>query len=219
VKLALPVQPDLSEELELPAAIEGLDMASGLRRVLGKKHVYLSMLRRFVEGQKSVLVDIRNALQRDDPSVAERLAHTLKGASGTIGAACVQQLAAELEDALKLHQSQEELKNHLAAIRGPFAALMSELDQKLPVEIGQLVSSKDSISIGQIKSVCDRLKFLLCEGDSEALDVLQANSNLFSLASPAQYTALVADIRAFKFPEAVITLRSFMESLPSVEVV
>jgi PAS domain S-box-containing protein len=76
-KLATPRQLHLPDEPALPSNIEGLDMVSGLRRVLGKKQVYLSMLRRFVAGQKSVVVDIDNALVRDDPALAERLAHTL----------------------------------------------------------------------------------------------------------------------------------------------
>ena len=131
-KLANPGHRDLAEELELPSDIEGLDMVSGLRRVLGKKPIYLSMLRRFVAGQKAVVVDIYNALMRDDPPAAERLAHTLKGASGTIGAVGVQQLAAELEDAIKLHRPREEIEVHLAAVRAPLETLVTQLSQKLP---------------------------------------------------------------------------------------
>jgi CheY-like chemotaxis protein len=215
-KLASPVHPDLPDDQKLPFTIEGLDMVSGLRRVLGKKHAYLSMLRRFVAGQKSVVVDIYNALIRDDPPLAERLAHTLKGASGTIGAAGVQQLAAELEDAIKRDLPREELEVHLAAVRAPLESLMSELVQKLPAEMVEMVAVMDS---GQINSVCDLLLTLLSEGDSEALEVLDAHASLFRCAFPAQHPVLMASIRAFDFPSAVVTLRSMMETLPAEDFV
>jgi PAS domain S-box-containing protein len=214
--IAISGQPNLTEEQALPSNIEGLDMVSGLRRVLGKKHVYLSMLRRFVTGQKSVVVDIYNALMRDDPLLAERLAHTLKGASGTIGAAGVQHLAAELEDAIRRHQPRETIEMHLVAVRFPFESLIAELEKKLPAEIAQMAAMVDP---GQIKSVCDQLLCLLIEGDSEAFDVLEAHATLFGSALPVQYPVLMAAIGAFDFPSALKTLRSVMETLPSDELV
>jgi PAS domain S-box-containing protein len=209
-KLAIPGQPDLPEELELPSNIEGLDMVSGLRRVLGKKHVYLSMLRRFVAGQKSVVVDIYNALIRDDPPVAERLAHTLKGASGTIGAAGVQQLAAELEDAIKRHRPREELEVHLAAVRVPLDTLVTQLSQKLPAEKEQVADAVDSERLTQ---VCTQLIALLREGDSEATDVFEVHADLLGTAFPAQFAAMAAAIRAFDFPTTLITLSAAANTL------
>src|SRR5665647_2465698 len=51
-------KPQVVADVDLPSGIEGLDMADGLRRVLGKKPLYLSMLRLFVVGQKSVVAQI-----------------------------------------------------------------------------------------------------------------------------------------------------------------
>ena len=92
------------EDADLPSGIDGLDMANGLRRVLGKKPLYLSMLRKFVAGQKSATAEILKALEGNDWDTAERLAHTLKGVSGNIGATGLQQLAEKLEAAIKERQ-------------------------------------------------------------------------------------------------------------------
>jgi CheY-like chemotaxis protein len=204
-KPANPGHPDTPEEPKLPSDIEGLDMVSGLRRVLGKKQVYLSMLRRFVAGQKSVVVDIYNALIRDDPPTAERLAHTLKGASGTIGAAGVQQLAAELEDAIKRHRPREALEVHLAALRVPLETLVTQLNQKLPAEKAELANTVDS---ERLKLVCTQLMALLQDGDSAAADVFEVHADLLGTAFPAQFPAMASSIHAFDFPSTLIMIRA-----------
>ncbi|TRZ67938.1 MAG: response regulator, partial [Rhodocyclaceae bacterium] len=94
---------------ELPGDVAGLDVANGLRRVLGKKSLYLSMLRKFVAGQKGAPDEIRAALAADDSATAERLAHTAKGVAGNIGATEVQQHAAVPEAVLKARRPRGEI--------------------------------------------------------------------------------------------------------------
>ena len=82
-------------------AIEGLDVRTGLSYVMGSGALYLSLLRKFVPGQRDTVAKIRAALDDGDPVTAERLAHTLKGVAGTIGAGALQALAAEADRRLK----------------------------------------------------------------------------------------------------------------------
>ncbi|MFM7192756.1 MAG: response regulator, partial [Microcystaceae cyanobacterium] len=77
--------------------IPQLDTQDGLRRVLGKKTLYLSMLRKFLASQSSFQSQITAALETGDHQTAERLAHTLKGVAGNIGANAVQEAARQLE--------------------------------------------------------------------------------------------------------------------------
>jgi PAS domain S-box-containing protein len=214
--LANPGRTKLPVELELPSDIDGLDMVSGLRRVLGKKTVYLSMLRRFVVAQKSFAADICMALIHEDSALAERLAHTLKGASGTIGAAGVQQLAAELEDAIKRHRPLEELEAHLATVRVPLEALFTQLNQKLPAETKEVAVAVDSV---QLKQVCNQLEALLGEGDSEAAEVFDVHAGLLGAAFPAEFPAMATAIRRFDFPTTLIMLlaaeNTLLAGLPS----
>ncbi|MEI6721428.1 MAG: response regulator, partial [Betaproteobacteria bacterium] len=67
----------------LPEHIEGLDVAAGLRRVMGKQARYVSLLRDFVATQADAPARIEAALAASDPATAERMAHTLKGLAGT----------------------------------------------------------------------------------------------------------------------------------------
>jgi two-component system, sensor histidine kinase and response regulator len=80
-------------DADLPMGVPGLDMEAGLRRVIGKRHLYLAMLRKFVISQKDAPAQVERALDAGDWNTAERLAHTARGVAGNIGAIEVQAAA------------------------------------------------------------------------------------------------------------------------------
>lgn len=209
-QLAVSAGPDTAPTVQLPLAIAGLDMVAGLRRVLGKKTVYLALLRRYVAGQKSVVADIRHVLDRDDPSTAERLAHTLKGASGTVGATGVQQLAAELEAAIQSNSPPDVLQARLAAVGAPLETLLADLERALPAETAMVAAAGDP---ERVKQVCAQLSALLAQGDSEASDVFDAHALLLGAAFPAQFAAMAASIRTFDFPATLVALQAGVAAL------
>ena len=77
--------------------LPGIDLASGLRRVLGKQQAYLGLLGKFAKGQRQFVGQLRQALGDGDRERAERLAHSLRGLAGNLGAAQLQAQAGELE--------------------------------------------------------------------------------------------------------------------------
>jgi HPt (histidine-containing phosphotransfer) domain-containing protein len=202
---AAEVKPQAAQDADLPSGIEGLDMANGLRRVLGKKPLYLSMLRKFVAGQKSATAEILKALESDDWGTAERLAHTLKGVSGNIGATGLQQLAEKIETAIKERQPRKAVDNRLDELKKPLENLIAQLEQKLPEEQG-----KTAVTVNQekLKAVCDKLEALLADYDSEAGDVLDANADLLNAAFPNHYRKIDDGIRSFDFEAALAALRA-----------
>jgi two-component system sensor histidine kinase/response regulator len=124
----------IPQDVELPSGIKGLDIANGLRRVLGKKPLYLSMLRKFVSGQKSVTESIRKALDENQWDVAERLAHSLKGGSASIGATDLQQLAVKVETAIKERHTQSQIDEQLKELKKKLDDFVAQLELKLPQE-------------------------------------------------------------------------------------
>jgi PAS domain S-box-containing protein len=94
---------------DLPA-IEGLDTKDGLTRVAGNRKLYLKLLRQFVEQQGPALDQISAALLGGDIALAERLAHTLKGVAGNIGAKTVQAAAGALEKWIRNQAGSTELE-------------------------------------------------------------------------------------------------------------
>ncbi|MDB5875077.1 MAG: hypothetical protein JWQ07_4519 [Ramlibacter sp.] len=113
---------------ELPQGIPGLDMDLGLARMSGKRSLYLAMLGRYVAGQSTVCAQMQQALTNGDIPTAERLAHTTKGVSGSIGATVIEDLARVLEQSLQECQPPADVQRRLRDLEGPLAELTSALE-------------------------------------------------------------------------------------------
>ena len=87
-------------DMRLPE-IEGLDAVAGLKRVGGKKDLYLKLLKKFYSEYADIPREIETALSTGDHELARRLAHTIKGVAGNIGLVNIQVLAGELEAIIK----------------------------------------------------------------------------------------------------------------------
>ena len=96
-----PLQRSPEEDSHDLPSIAGLDTKDGLSRVGGNRKLYLKLLGQFIEQQGPAIEQIADALTRKDIALAERLAHTLKGVAGNIGATHVQSAAGALEKLIR----------------------------------------------------------------------------------------------------------------------
>jgi len=118
--------PDAALRAQL-AAIPDLDMAAGLRLVRDKLTSYRRVLQLFADSHGEDVRQLDELLRQGELVAAEKIAHALKGAAGTIGATTIQALAGELDLALKrgdgeavqtaLSALAERLPNLLAALQ------------------------------------------------------------------------------------------------------
>ncbi|MHB1117367.1 PAS domain S-box protein [Sideroxydans sp.] len=193
----------LPQEIELPSAIEGLDMSNGLRRVLGKKSLYLSMLRKFVAGQKSAAQEITRAMDDGLWELAERLAHSLKGVAGNIGANHLQQQAGYLESAIKQRQDRNVIDEKLHGLKKQLDYFVDQLQQKLPPD---QVKTAVVVDMNELERVCEQLKSLLLDDDATAGDILETNADLLSAAFPVHIRKIEDRIHAFDYETALSLL-------------
>lgn len=107
--------------------IEGLDVRSGLSRVMGRSTLYLSLLRKFPANQGDTVAQIRQAIDAGDWTKAERMAHTLKGVAGTIGANALQALADDVDQKLKKQEERATVDEALDQLETVLLRLNSEL--------------------------------------------------------------------------------------------
>jgi CheY-like chemotaxis protein len=198
-------KPKVEEDRELPFDIKGLDLNSGLRRMLGKKSLYLTMLRKFAAGQKSTPAEIMLALDSNDWMTAERLAHTLKGVAGNISATALQQLAENLETVIKARSDRQVIDFTIDLLKLSLESLVLQLEQKLPA-----LKSKIAVVVvpEKLKEVCDKLDALLSDDDTKAADVMNANVDLLHTAFPNHYGKIDEGILACDFEAALAALRS-----------
>jgi CheY-like chemotaxis protein len=85
----------------------GISVKAGLPRVAGNIKLYKSILTKFYCDYSAVTQEIKGALGKKDQELAQRLAHTVKGVSGNIGAEDLYVVAGELEAAIKDEKTDE----------------------------------------------------------------------------------------------------------------
>jgi two-component system sensor histidine kinase/response regulator len=195
---------------KIPQGIEGLDTKNGLQRVLGKQDLYLSMMRKFVTGQKDTVAEIRTNLRNGDLVTAERLAHTTKGVAGNIGATKVQALAADIERSIRELEPRDILDSRLTALARPLADLVAAMEAALPAPQRPLQISVDKV---KLRAVCIRLDALLADDDAAAADLLNENADLLSSAFPNSFHRMDDAIKSFNFEAARSVLTDAVTSV------
>jgi signal transduction histidine kinase/DNA-binding response OmpR family regulator len=86
-----------AEDLPIPALEPPLDLPAALRIVDGDPNLLLDLVTMFLEDHPKAVAELEDAINREDASCTERLAHSLKGAVATFGAHTAYSLAYELE--------------------------------------------------------------------------------------------------------------------------
>src|SRR5450759_163510 len=110
--------------------LPGVNVAESVRRIGGSVTLYFSLLDKFRVNQRNFATSFREALTADDRSTAERLAHTLRGIAGTLGAETLQDLAKLLESSIKKEES-GEVDSLLARVDKELATFIASIDQVL----------------------------------------------------------------------------------------
>ncbi|WP_151446455.1 response regulator [Lacisediminimonas profundi] len=205
---AVGAAPD-ANEARLPEDVPGLDIADGLRRVLGKRQFYQSLLRKFVDGQKSVPEQVAAALDSGDDQLAERLAHTTAGVAGNVGAGEAASAARALETAIREQRPRAELDELLETLHARLTVVIEELDRQLP----PVTTATGAIDRHALATVCDQLLKLLEAGDPAATRLAQENSDLLGQGLAEHYPAFAQAVTAFDFENALELLVKARDSL------
>jgi two-component system sensor histidine kinase/response regulator len=187
--------------------IPGLDTEGGLKRVMGNLRLYMDLLGRYVEGQKDAPERIRRALDDGDLGLAERLAHTLKGVSGNIGAGEVERLAGDIEAAIAGAAARPGIDEALGRLSVMLAGTMERISGAIAAS-GPGVRAEAAARRGKaglpLGDILATLSHFLEHDDSEALDYIESTRDeLSELCDRALLARLEASIRSFDFPAAL----------------
>jgi two-component system, sensor histidine kinase and response regulator len=116
--------------------IAGLDTASGLKLLRGKLPLYRRLLGQFAVNHEHDMTTLRQHLAQGDRGEAERLAHTLKGASASLCITAIQHSAGDLEGAIKAGQKEiidpliDLVEDELHRICPAILAALAAVDEK-----------------------------------------------------------------------------------------
>jgi two-component system, sensor histidine kinase and response regulator len=192
--------------------IAGLDVDLGLRRAMGKMDLYQTLLRKFAAGQGTFAHDVSEALMQADLVTAERLAHTLKGVCGTVGATALQRQAQALEAAINAPASMDLVEAKLAEVASSVQALVEGINAGLG-DVLRPTASEDRMNAinadaENLQMVCQALATLLREFDASAGAMLETHAASLRAAFQNDYTTIEKSVRNFEFEAALYTLQA-----------
>ena len=211
----------LQQLLSAPAAagelprLPGVDTAQGLAQTGGKAARYLDMLQRFQRGQAEAPQQIEAAMRAGDQELAVRLAHTLRGTAGTLGAEGVQRMAAELEAALKsgnaawrqrLGETQAQLAPLVAALAAHFGAADAAA---APSPSSGSQRARPVVPAALLQTLAQQVG----NYDSQATETVAQLRDLLGTAAPAALLQLDECVMNFAFDEATQLLPQLQDLL------
>ncbi|CAK0743302.1 two-component system, sensor histidine kinase and response regulator [Gammaproteobacteria bacterium] len=191
--------------------ISGLDIRAGLRRVMNNRPLYLSMLRMFFETQKSIPDLIVTALDTGNWEEAERMTHTLKGVSGSIGAHKLQKEVALLESLIKEKSQRTILDDQLSIVITYLVPLIVDLEEKLP-PITRAIPNV-IVDVSQVKDICAKLANQLINDDFGVHKTLETNADVLKVTFGEDYHKIEEGIRSFDFDSALQVLKNVAEQV------
>jgi two-component system sensor histidine kinase/response regulator len=200
-----------AQSADEPLNINGIDVKSALKRTGGNRKRYEALVRRFAQQQTGTVAEIRKALSVGDAATAERAAHSLKGAAGTLGAITLSEAAAKAETAIKTGQGIDTaLTSLFADLDAVIGAIRAALPKVVPTNGGG-GASRDSAGVVEPLT---QLKRLLESDDGEASDfMIDVRSNLSGVLTNTEIETLSELVGDFNFEAALKCLSAIADRL------
>nr|BFE98258.1 hypothetical protein GCM10020185_87940 [Pseudomonas brassicacearum subsp. brassicacearum] len=192
----------------LPAELPGIDQRAGLATCMGKVDLYLRLLRKFSSSHRAFSTEFLAARGDDDRSAPTRLAHTLRGTAGNIGARDVASAAADLEQACLTGAKEEVVADRLLAVEHCLNLVLEGL-----VGIAEPQPSTESVQMShsdaELQVRLAQVRDLLAESDTQVLTVLHQLQGLASDPRLAeQLRRIVRHAEQFDFDQALELLEN-----------
>ena len=205
-------QAETSPEVSLKIA--GLDTVAGIARVGGNLKIYTNILKKFRSHHADAAKEIKEAVEKADFESAERIAHTIKGVAGNIGANAIFKIAVELDALLKKAQENKEVANasRLETLLNELAttttSLISEINTSECVAGEKEEGDKKEVDPAKFAELTAKLAELLEDDDSEAQECLE---ELMAMANHPELKEMSEMVGDYEFEEALELLQEFVK--------
>jgi HPt (histidine-containing phosphotransfer) domain-containing protein len=179
-------------------SIAGIDTERGLKLTGDKLERYESLLREFAKQEAGAVEQMRTALAAGDAATAQRGAHSLKGAAGTLGATTLAKAAAKAETAIKNGRGVDKALRSLSV---SLKAVVEAISAALPTR-SHRVANQDSIDPAVVLSPA-QLKLLLENYDGAAVKfTVQARPSLSRVLTRSEIETLSELVGKYDFVAA-----------------
>jgi two-component system, sensor histidine kinase and response regulator len=201
-------------DLDLPDSLPGLEIESGVNRVGGNKKLYVDLLKKFSNNQSTAIESIQKALEDSDQELATRLAHTLKGVAGNIGAMDLHEEARLLETEIKENPSEKINNELLVSTQKALDGVIASIARLEKEDSGDIPASDEPIDPDQVKAMIKELDTLLKDDDTEAAEIVNSLVEMYrGREEQSQFESLARSIDQYDFEKALDQLKSLNDSL------
>jgi two-component system sensor histidine kinase/response regulator len=195
-------------------AVDGLDSADGLRRVGGNATLYVKLLRQFASQQADAVGEIRVALAANDNETATRLAHTLKGVAGNLGARDVQDAAAAVETLLRDGSGAVAIDRALAQLATVLDPFLARLGAALAMTAA-VAAAPPAVAAVHTRAAAAQLTKLFADFDTSAVAFAEENqASLRPAFDAATWQQFLRHTQEFSYADAQVLLDQVLARLP-----
>ena len=203
---------------DLPQALPGIDMAQGLGRINNNKKLYKRLLLKVRRDYADAAEQLSSLIKDNALEDAQRLAHSIKGVAGNLGAKKLQNAAQAVEAALKplpvqLLPSKEEIEQfafEMAVVQKGLAMLKEE---EKPRDVPDKITGTGHL----IQSIDALMPFLK---KRQAKQVRLCVAQLNALGWPGQFSQDIRNLsklsERYKFKEMLPIVQAVYEKLEAL---
>jgi len=192
--------------------VEEIDIEAGIARVGGKKEFYFKLLSDFYADHENDLKLMDEAITDGDVNKAQRIIHTLKGISGSLGAEAFQIVAKDVDGILK-EENIQKYKEYFPKLTAEFKLLISEIKQL--IETNELeMENQIKGNSKEVYKMIENLKTMIKDMNPDAEDQAEKLSvQLNEKDSQKLAMILVKQVSEFEFDEANDTLQQIQTKM------
>ena len=201
----------LQDDQSLPD-LPGIDVQNSIIRIGGSVRRYKQLLAKFVENQGNVDENIQQALDSGDKEEALRLAHSLKGVAGNVGALDLHGHAKNLEACIKDNDTNQikidlqQLADSLQHTCQVLAPILESTDHQVPLD-------HIDINLADLAPRIKKLQQYLVDWDMEAQSVLQDICQFVSGSKLAQsFDQVATHVNAYANEKALAELEKIIKN-------
>ncbi len=230
VQWVKPGERDIPRELQKKGSIEqnhpgsegfphipDIDIPAGLLRVGGNEKLYKSLLVKFYEEYSGTPEQIRDSIAQKDMQLGSRLAHTVKGVAGNLGAQVLQEASADLETAIK-GGDPDTITERLDLFEHTIRSVMNGLKGFVNAEEDRGEKKREDKETGDVETLGELLEKLQSFiGKRRPKPCMEMLSEIDRYAWPEELMAdieqLLTLIKKYKFKEGQHVVESLLGQL------
>jgi PAS domain S-box-containing protein len=205
--------------VELPERLDGVNIEAGLRCVAGNRQLYRRLLLDFLRDFADSANRLAEQLEQSDLETPKRLAHTVKGVAGNLGAQALQEVARDIENALhkQAPARAKELRPAFAReLERVITAIASGVTPEAPAQDRQDQDDAPPLAPATIEALTPlfaSLAALLRDNDMEAATLLEEIKPQAQDHYAAALHAVEQAVSDLEFDEAGAALRRLADKM------